>query len=223
MELIESLGHLCVFLPKYHPELNFIERFWSRLKWWLRQHCEWSLRALFEKIEEACDNIELSLIRKYARTAWRWMDAYRQATRQEWSPQLTTFVAKSYHGHRGVPTSMDTLIDELASWNKAKAVARAQELVEQDTEMRRVSDSTSPPDMSGVDPVKLKGLYINKEFDGFGMCKGLIKSVDKELGTGRTIFAVEYLDGDNEDLFLNELLPFLRVDEVYTHVGMTVT
>ena len=70
MELIESLGHLCVFLPKYHPELNFIERFWSRLKWWLRQHCEWSLRALFEKIEEACDNIELSLIRKYARTAW---------------------------------------------------------------------------------------------------------------------------------------------------------
>ena len=135
-ELIESLGHLCVFLPKYHPELNFIERFWSRLKWWLRQHCEWSLRALFEKIEEACDKIELSLIRKYARTAWRWMDAYRQATRQEWSPQLTTFIAKSYHGHRGVPTSMDAMIDKLACWNKTKAVERAQELVEQDVEMR---------------------------------------------------------------------------------------
>ena len=133
---LESLGHLCVFLPKYHPELNFIERFWSRLKWWLRQHCEWSLRALFEKIEEACDKIELSLIRKYARTAWRWMDAYRQATRQEWSPQLTTFIAKSYHGHRGVPTSMDAMIDKLACWNKTKAVERAQELVEQDVEMR---------------------------------------------------------------------------------------
>ena len=76
--------------------------------------------------------------------------------------------------------------------------------------------------MSGVDPVKLKGLYINKDFDGFGVCKGLIKSVDKELGTDRTIFAIEYLDGDKEDLFLHELLPFLRVDEVYTHVGAPI-
>jgi len=24
-ELIISRGHLCIFLPKYHPELNFIE------------------------------------------------------------------------------------------------------------------------------------------------------------------------------------------------------
>ena len=29
MELIEKLGHLCVFLPKFHPELNFIQRYGS--------------------------------------------------------------------------------------------------------------------------------------------------------------------------------------------------
>ena len=121
---------------------------------------------------------------------------------------------------------MDTLINKLASWKKTKAVARAQELVDQDTDMRRAaaSNPTSLPDMSDVDPVKLKGLYISKQFDGFGiMCRGLIKSVDKELGANRTIFDIEYLDGDQEDLFLKELLPHLRVDEVYTHIGMNVT
>jgi len=36
-ELIVSRGHHCIFLPKYHPELNFIERYWSRVKWYARQ------------------------------------------------------------------------------------------------------------------------------------------------------------------------------------------
>ena len=36
-ELIVSRGHHCIFLPKYHPELNFIERYLSRVKWYARQ------------------------------------------------------------------------------------------------------------------------------------------------------------------------------------------
>ena len=32
-ELVLSRGHFCIFLPKFHPELNFIERYWSRVKW----------------------------------------------------------------------------------------------------------------------------------------------------------------------------------------------
>ena len=35
-ELIFPRGHNCTFLPKYHPELNFIERYWSRVKWYAR-------------------------------------------------------------------------------------------------------------------------------------------------------------------------------------------
>ena len=31
-ELVLSRGHFCVFLPKFHLELNFIERYWSRVK-----------------------------------------------------------------------------------------------------------------------------------------------------------------------------------------------
>ena len=45
-ELIVSRGHHCIFLPKYHPELNFIERYWSRVKWYARQHSDGTVAGL---------------------------------------------------------------------------------------------------------------------------------------------------------------------------------
>ena len=45
-ETIEAAGHLCIMLPKYHCELNFIEFFWGAIKeispWTLRLHLLWS-------------------------------------------------------------------------------------------------------------------------------------------------------------------------------------
>ena len=40
-----SRGHYCIFLPKYHPELNFIERYWSRVKWYARQKCDQTIKG----------------------------------------------------------------------------------------------------------------------------------------------------------------------------------
>jgi transposase len=34
-ETIEAAGHLCIMLPKYHCELNFIELFWGAMKRYL--------------------------------------------------------------------------------------------------------------------------------------------------------------------------------------------
>ena len=31
-EVIEAAGHLCILLPKFHCELNFIEYFWGAMK-----------------------------------------------------------------------------------------------------------------------------------------------------------------------------------------------
>jgi len=52
-ELIISRGHLCIFLPKYHPELNFIERYWPRVKWYARQKCDQTIKGLRTATNEA--------------------------------------------------------------------------------------------------------------------------------------------------------------------------
>jgi hypothetical protein len=36
---LENLGHRVLFYPKFHCELNFIERYWCRAKWFARENC----------------------------------------------------------------------------------------------------------------------------------------------------------------------------------------
>ena len=52
-----------------------------------------------------------------------------------------------------------------------------------------------------IDPVKLIGLTSRKDFDGFGSCKGVFRSIGVELVSNRVIFNVEYSDGEFEDVF----------------------
>ena len=72
--------------------------------------------------------------------------------------------------------------------------------------------------MSHIDPNKLIGLRVRKDFDGFGLCKGVVRSIDRELVTERVIFSIEYIDGDLEDLYLDELTQYVRADELHLHV-----
>jgi hypothetical protein len=43
---MHGTSHQCKFLPKFHPELNSIERVWSRLKWYLRKYNDGKLATL---------------------------------------------------------------------------------------------------------------------------------------------------------------------------------
>jgi len=45
-EVIESAGHLCLFLPKFHCELDFIEYFWGMVKKYLRDNCDYTFNTL---------------------------------------------------------------------------------------------------------------------------------------------------------------------------------
>ena len=36
---------ICIFYPKFHCELNFIERYWCGAKWYARENCGYSLDA----------------------------------------------------------------------------------------------------------------------------------------------------------------------------------
>jgi hypothetical protein len=78
-ELVLSRGPFCISLPKFHPELNFIERHWPRVKWYARQFGGGTTKGLKAQAgvamamsSETCD---LALMRRYSRTAWRWVDS----------------------------------------------------------------------------------------------------------------------------------------------------
>ena len=39
-EELQAAGQLVMFYPKFHWELNFIEKFWCAAKWYARENCE---------------------------------------------------------------------------------------------------------------------------------------------------------------------------------------
>eukprot|EP01029_Cantina_marsupialis_P007510 TRINITY_DN1838_c0_g1_i1.p1 TRINITY_DN1838_c0_g1~~TRINITY_DN1838_c0_g1_i1.p1 ORF type:complete len:175 (+),score=38.22 TRINITY_DN1838_c0_g1_i1:849-1373(+) len=49
-KLRKDSGYKCVFLPKMHPELNPIERVWSRLKYFCRLNCKYTIGSLRDNI-----------------------------------------------------------------------------------------------------------------------------------------------------------------------------
>ena len=50
-------GHIPTFLPKFHPELNPIERVSAQLKRYTRAHCNYSIQSLRQNIPTAFDNV----------------------------------------------------------------------------------------------------------------------------------------------------------------------
>ena len=42
--VVFSVGHRCLFLPKYHCELNWIERYWGAAKKYARRHARCAAR-----------------------------------------------------------------------------------------------------------------------------------------------------------------------------------
>ena len=64
-EVIEAAGHLCIFLPKFHCELNFIEFFWGAVKKYLREHCDYTFETLKANLPKALESVQLSTIRKW--------------------------------------------------------------------------------------------------------------------------------------------------------------
>lgn len=107
MEVVGEAGHYCIFLPKFHPELNFIERYWGHVKRNLRKECSYSMKDLeVQAPKELRDAVSLTVMRRYAQHAWRWMSAYRLGLFGE----SAAFAMKHYKSHRGVPAIHDRMI-----------------------------------------------------------------------------------------------------------------
>lgn len=105
-EEIEKRGHICIFYPKYHCELNYIEMYWGAAKRYTRENCNYTWSSLQKTVPEALDSISLITIRKFARKSWRYMDIYRKGI----TGKVAEYAAKKYKSHRRVP---DTIYDEI--------------------------------------------------------------------------------------------------------------
>jgi hypothetical protein len=52
-ETIKAAGHLCIFLPKFHCELNYIEFFWGVVKKNLYDNCNYTFYTLKRNLPHA--------------------------------------------------------------------------------------------------------------------------------------------------------------------------
>jgi hypothetical protein len=95
-EEVERRGHLCLFFPKYHCELNWIEYFWGRAKWYTRQNCKYTWPALLRTVPDAFTSIPSYLILKYWWKTLRILHAYRDGYKYG-TAQFTEKVYRSHH------------------------------------------------------------------------------------------------------------------------------
>ena len=95
--------HRFLLLPKYHCELNHIERFWSSAKRHARSMCDYTFSGLKLHVPQAHDSVSVDTIRRNARTCYRWMDAYRKGL----STPMAQYAVKKYSSHRRIPAHLD--------------------------------------------------------------------------------------------------------------------
>jgi hypothetical protein len=100
-EAVEGAGHIALFYPKFHCEMNWIEYYWGACKKYARKHCTYTLpgislprsialaplhaiqtnvfalTGLREVVPKALESVKPSLIFKYWRRTQRIIQAYR--------------------------------------------------------------------------------------------------------------------------------------------------
>ena len=66
---LHDRGHMALFLPKFHCELNTIERVWAQAKVYCRAHTNFTLIKLLQNIDPALNSVTTDLFRKFVRKA----------------------------------------------------------------------------------------------------------------------------------------------------------
>ncbi|PVH71083.1 hypothetical protein DL98DRAFT_435861, partial [Cadophora sp. DSE1049] len=89
-EKLLARGHKCLFLPKFHCELNPIEMYWAYYKNLYRQVRQAAFKAL--------DSCPLDTLQRYINRASRFMDAYRKGL----SVKQAAWCVKRQSGHRTI-------------------------------------------------------------------------------------------------------------------------
>ena len=98
-------------------------RYWSRVKWYARQHSDGSKEGLKARADEALGDkgCDLALIRRYARTSWRWVDAYCSGL----DGVLACWAVRKSKAHRCVTGAADREVNKIKEEKDRTAGVRA--------------------------------------------------------------------------------------------------
>ena len=111
-EVIEAAGHLCLFLPKFHCELNYIEFFWGKVKKYPRDHCDYTFDTLKDNMPKALASVKLHTIRRWEHRMFRWMEAYRSGLEtKDAQLHVKKFSSTKYKSHRCIPEGVAQAFD----------------------------------------------------------------------------------------------------------------
>jgi hypothetical protein len=94
-ELLAERGHLSIFYPKFHCELNYIENFWAVVKRRTWDNCDYTFLGLCNAVSRAFADVLVVEIRWYAQCAFRYMGAYRTGL----TGKAAKVAVKKYHSH----------------------------------------------------------------------------------------------------------------------------
>jgi len=95
-------NHFHIYLPCFHPEFNFIERYWGMAKRYARTNCNYSWAELQRIVPIALAHVSIKTIRKLSEHCFRYMEAYRN---DQLTPQQIEWAIQKYSSHRRVKES----------------------------------------------------------------------------------------------------------------------
>ena len=112
-EVIQKAGHLCILLPKFHCELNFIEFFWGAVKRYLQEHCDMTFETLKGNMLQALSSVELATIQRWEHRMHRWMGAYHEGLgTRDANAKVKAFSSTKYKSHRQIPETLASTFDQ---------------------------------------------------------------------------------------------------------------
>ena len=75
-EELNVVNHLTILYPKFHCELNFIERFWCSVKRYACEHCSYTFEGLRTTVPASLDSVSPAEINRHYNHCMRILDAY---------------------------------------------------------------------------------------------------------------------------------------------------
>ena len=75
-KLLTEKRHIVYLLPKYHCELNPIERVWAQAKRYTRAYCNYSIQSIRKNIVPALEFVPLESIQNHFRKVRHYMFGY---------------------------------------------------------------------------------------------------------------------------------------------------